>query len=131
MCRGCKRFEHEVIGWNSYNQKQKLIIAERLESYLAKCVEQRFEIVDEQLLLQQIQHQQISFKQEQSPFCWVFDLLRAGASQINDLEEYGLQLYPDLTAPTLTEVCDAIDRDYYALSCAYFDRYIAPGQLTK
>lgn len=98
---------------------------------MAKCVEQRFNIIDEPLLLQQIQHQQIPFKQEQSPFCWVFDLLRAGASQINNLEEYGLQLYPDLTAPTLTEVCDAIDRDYYALSCAYFDRYIAPGQPTK
>lgn len=127
VCRGCKRFEHEVIDWNGYSHAQKLIIAERLESYLAKCVAQRFEIFDEQLLLQQIQHQQIPFKKEQSPFCWVFDLLRAGASQIHHLADYGVQLYPCLDEPSLVDVCEAIDRDFYALSCAYYDRYIAPG----
>ena len=36
VCRGCKRFAHEVIDWNAYSHEQRLIIAQRLESFLAQ-----------------------------------------------------------------------------------------------
>ncbi|MBU2887172.1 DUF1289 domain-containing protein [Gilvimarinus agarilyticus] len=127
VCRGCKRFSHEVIHWNGYTEAQRQIIAQRLEGYLTQLVANRFTIVDEALLLTQIEHQQINFKPEQSPYCWVFDLLRAGASQIATLADYGLQLntpWRDLPLPTIR---DDIDKDFYALSCAYYERYIAPG----
>ncbi|WP_226704400.1 DUF1289 domain-containing protein [Microbulbifer elongatus] len=29
VCRGCKRFAHEVIDWNAYSEEQRRIIAER------------------------------------------------------------------------------------------------------
>ena len=29
VCRGCKRFSHEVIDWNSYSQEQKRIYRSR------------------------------------------------------------------------------------------------------
>lgn len=127
VCRGCKRFSHEVIHWNAYSEEQRRIIARRLEGYLAKLVANRFDIFDEALLLTQIKHQQIQFKPEQSPYCWVFDLLRAGASQIERLSDYGLRFTGFGETPSLVEVRDDIDKEFYALSCAYYERYIAPG----
>ncbi len=127
VCRGCKRFAHEVIDWNAYSHEQRVIIAQRLEGFLTQVVENIIEVVDARLLLQQIKHQQILFKEEQNPYCWVFDLLRAGASQITDLEAYGLRLQPAWRNASLKEVRDTIDQDFYALSCAYYERYIEPG----
>jgi uncharacterized protein len=127
VCRGCKRFAHEVIDWNGYTQEQKVIIAQRLESFLAQVVQIHFTILDENLLLEQIKHQQILFKPEQNAYCWLFDLLRAGASQIEDLSLFGVMQLANSTHLSLTEIRDHIDKDYYALSCAYYERYIVPG----
>ncbi|WP_323814778.1 DUF1289 domain-containing protein [Cellvibrio sp. NN19] len=126
VCRGCKRFGHEVIDWNSYTHEQKLLIAQRLETFLAQIVQNMIQILDEKVLLTQIQHQQIQFKQEQNPYCWVFDLLRAGASQIQSLSAYGLALQPAWQGTSLAIIRDNIDKDYYALSCAHYERYISP-----
>lgn len=126
VCRGCKRFGHEVIDWNRYTHEQKLLIAQRLETFLAQIVQNMIQILDEKVLLTQIQHQQIQFKQEQNPYCWVFDLLRAGASQIQDLSAYGLALQPAWQGTSLAVIRDNIDKDYYALSCAHYERYISP-----
>jgi len=126
VCRGCKRFAHEVIDWNAYTHEQRLIIAQRLEGYLSQIVQNMIEIFDERMLLEQVKHQQILFKEEQNPSCWVFDLLRSGASQITDLNAYGLRLQPKWRNTPLTEIRDNIDRDFYALSCAYYERYVVP-----
>jgi len=126
VCRGCKRFSHEVIDWNAYSHEQRGIIAQRLESFLTQVVQIRIEIFNEKLLYEQIKHQQIQFKAEQNPYCWVFDLLRAGAGQIQDPEIYGLRLLPAWRNRSLPEIRDLIDQDFYALSCAYHDRYINP-----
>ena len=127
VCRGCKRFAYEVIDWNAYTREQKLMIALRLENFLVQVVQNFIEIVDRDLLAQQIRHQQIQFKEEQNPYCWVFDLLRAGASQVTDVAVYGLRLQPGCSGLSLREIRDAIDQDFYALSCAHYERYIEPG----
>lgn len=127
VCRGCKRFAHEVIDWNAYTHEQRLIIAQRLEGFLTQVVQNMVEVRDEKLLLEQIKHQQIQFKQEQNCYCWVFDLLRAGASQIQDLDVFGLRLQPAWQGTALTTIRDNIDKDFYALSCAYYERYISPN----
>ena len=127
VCRGCKRFAHEVIDWNAYSHEQRLIIAQRLQGFLTQVVQNMIEVVDENLLLTQIKHQQIQFKEDQNPYCWVFDLLRAGAKQIQDVQIYGLRIKPSWAHASLTEIREAIDQDFYALSCAYYERYIEPG----
>lgn len=105
------------------------MIALRLENFLAQVVQNFIEIVDRNLLLHQIRHQQIQFKEEQNPSCWVFDLLRAGASQVTDVEVYGLRLQPACRGLSLREIRDAIDQDFYVLSCAHYERYIEPGMV--
>lgn len=127
VCRGCKRFAHEVIDWNAYDQQERYIIVQRLEAFLVQVVQLRIQIVDEPLLLRQIKHQQIRFNQDQNPYCWVFELLRAGASQIRQPSEYGLRIRPECHDQSLPELRDQIDRDFYELSCAHYERFIEPG----
>lgn len=127
VCRGCKRFAHEVIGWNAYSEEQRRIIAERREGYLVNAVRSQLEIVDRELLLAQLRHQQIRFDEEQSPYCWVFELLRAGASQIENSAHYGLRPTPQALGVSLVELRKRIDEDFYALSVAYYQRFVVPG----
>ncbi|WGL17329.1 DUF1289 domain-containing protein [Microbulbifer bruguierae] len=127
VCRGCKRFAHEVIDWNAYSEDQRRIIAERREGYLANAVRSQLEIVNRNLLLSQLRHQQIRFDEDQNPYCWVFELLRAGASQIGDLADYGLVITPAARGVSLVEVKRRIDEDFFSLSLAYYQRFVAPG----
>jgi hypothetical protein len=101
-----------------------------LEIFLAQIVQNMIQVNDEKLLLTQIKHQQIQFKSEKNPYCWVFDLLRAGASQIQDLSQYGLALQMKWKGTPLTVIRDNIDKDFYALSCAHYERYISPCFVT-
>ena len=34
MCRGCRRFNHEVIQWNTYTAEQRLAVWKRLDAQL-------------------------------------------------------------------------------------------------
>lgn len=128
VCRGCKRFSHEVIHWNGYSQEQRRTIANRLEGFLSQVVANYFEIVDQGLLIAQMEHQQIRFQKDQPPHCWVFDLLKAGASQIDDISLYGLAVTPGYKSLPLPEIKLAIDADFYQLSVAHYERYISPAQ---
>lgn len=131
VCRGCKRFAHEVIDWNGYDQEQRQIILRRLEGFLSQVVQLRFEILDQELLRRQIEHQQVRFNPEQDPYCWVFDLLKAGASQIPEPGHYGLRVRPAWREQPLTELREQIDRDFYELSCAHYERFIQPGLIQE
>lgn len=123
VCRGCKRFAHEVIDWNGYSQEQRYTIVQRLEVLLKQVVAAKIRVIDSSLLKLQMQHQQIRFNEDSDPHCWVFELLKAGSSQIQDVSVFGLALQPEWHKSTLVEIKGAIDQDFYTLSCAHFDRY--------
>ncbi|MEJ2416782.1 MAG: DUF1289 domain-containing protein, partial [Exilibacterium sp.] len=44
VCRGCKRFAHEVIDWNAYTHSQRVLVAQRLESFLVQVVQSKVEV---------------------------------------------------------------------------------------
>jgi len=89
VCRGCKRFAHEVIHWNGYSQEQKRVIDQRLAQFLALCVANKFRITDLKLLTWQLEVQKIRYQADHDPYCHVFVLLKAGATQITEPEQFG------------------------------------------
>lgn len=127
VCRGCKRFAHEVIHWNAYSEEQRRAIDVRLQTLLRQVVEPKLKVVDEGLLRRQIDLQQIRYNPDHNSYSWVFDLLKAGAGQIRDIRQFGCELAPEWRDRPLREVRAAIDNDFFILSSAYYDRYIAPG----
>lgn len=127
VCRGCKRYAHEVIRWNSYSDSEKQLVWRRLEEFLITIISNWFELVDMPLLQTQLQKQKIKFNPALDPRAWIYDLLRAGASQIEDVTAYGLRLLPRASGMTLAAVNDAIEKNYLELSEAHYLRYFDPA----
>jgi len=129
VCRGCKRFAHEVINWNSYTADQKRVIDSRLSQFLSQCVSNKLRVTDVKLLEWQLSVQQISYTKNHDEYCWAYSLIKAGASQIQQPAEYGFELdirYRDIP---LVELKDMIDQEFFTLSQAHYDRYMLTPDL--
>ncbi len=59
MCRGCKRFSHEIVDWNSYDDAQKETIWERLETFKKQVVGQIVRFKDQDRFQSAIEDQKI------------------------------------------------------------------------
>jgi len=130
VCRGCKRYAHEVIRWNSYSDEERRIVWNRLEEFRTTIVSNWLEVVDEKLLSEQLNKQKIKFNPTLNPLAWAYDLLRAGASQIGDPELYGLRLLPRCKGMSIVSVNDTIEKEYLTLSEAHYARYFTDARLT-
>ena len=82
VCRGCKRFIHEVINWNSYSNDEKEIVNSRLEEFKVTILSHRFKVTDAELLSSKLKEHAINFNDALDPITWIFDLLRAYSSII-------------------------------------------------
>lgn len=127
MCRGCKRFAHEVISWNGYSDDEKRLVNQRLAEFLSRCTSNKLRVVDAALLERQLKLQQISYPAHHDPYCWAYALLKAGASQIEDPEGYGLQIDAEFRDVALSELRRIIDEEFHILSDAYYERYLELG----
>jgi uncharacterized protein len=125
VCRGCKRYAHEVIHWNSYTDTQKRMISERLDVLLTQIVAAKLTVFDAQLLAAQLQAQQVRYSAHMSPPVWVFELLRAGATQIDDPRRFGFMVEPGYRQLGLVALREQIDREFFILSEAHYQRYIS------
>ena len=41
VCKGCKRFSHEIVNWTKYSLEEREIINERIEKYKASLAEMK------------------------------------------------------------------------------------------
>jgi predicted Fe-S protein YdhL (DUF1289 family) len=128
VCRGCKRFAHEVIDWNGYDEAQRQLVVNRLDAFLTTVVNNKIDIVDEEKLLYQIRYQQLKIDLNLSSARWVYELLRAGAAQIQDTHAYGFRLKPDWQRFSLEEIKHFLDQDFFTLSSAHYERYIGANR---
>ncbi|TBU74069.1 DUF1289 domain-containing protein [Phytopseudomonas daroniae] len=131
VCRGCKRFHHEVINWNGYSDEEKQAVWLRLEMLLVQVMTAKLEVFDEALLLKQLEQRKIRFVPHQSAYCWAYQLLARGARVITQVDAYGISLLPEFRNWELPDLRDAIDREFFLLSEAHFERYIAPRFLRE
>jgi predicted Fe-S protein YdhL (DUF1289 family) len=131
VCRGCKRFCHEVIDWNSYSPTQQRVIDVRLSGFLSQCVSNKIRVLDKALLQWQLEVQQIRFVQHHDEHCWVFSLLKAGAGQIHNTGDYGFEVDLDYRELTLNDLRELIDQEFYILSEAHYERYMLSPDLFR
>ena len=131
VCRGCKRFSHEVIDWNRYTPAQKLAVDTRWHEFLSQCVSNELRVTDRDLLRWQLDVQQIRYSAHHDEYCWAFSVLKAGAAQILDTRVFGFELDARYRDMTLVELREAIDQEFYTLSEAHYERYIATPDLFR
>lgn len=131
VCRGCKRFSHEVIHWNSYTDDERMAVLSRLELLLVDVVRKRFYVRDKALLKSVMQRDNMAVDDRVDAHCWIQSLLRARASRIGALEECGVGVHAEYRSCTLVQLRDAIESDFDTLSQAHYERYIAPGMAVQ
>lgn len=129
VCRGCKRFAHEVINWNGYTPAQKNAVDQRLSGFLSQCVSNKLRVIDRALLEWQLQVQQLRYTRHHDEYCWAYSLLKAGASQIDQPAEFGLEVDLAYRTIPLTQLRDIIDQEFYVLSEAHYERYMLTPDL--
>ena len=122
VCRGCKRFQNEVIDWNGYQDSQKIAVLSRLESLKTQIMESKISIVNKKLLQNQLDTLDIKYVIDDNPFCWVFDLLRQASQSIDSLQDFGVVL-KDGVENNLFELKKVIESELFILSEAHFQRY--------
>ncbi len=123
VCRGCKRFNHEVIHWNSFNEEQKRLIDARLQDFLQRVSREYLIVSDEKKLAAKIEALKIRVAKHRGPYTQAFELLRAGGEQVQPFSDYGLHVQTAYSNWTVAQLRESIDRDFWQLSSAHFERY--------
>ena len=124
VCRGCKRFHHEVIEWNGYTDIQKETVWSRLESLKVLIMKSKIFIENQVLLQSKLDSLKISYYDKVDPYCWVFDLIKQASQSINDLSEFGLKPLFESDVE-LVELKRLIEEELFTLSDAHYQRYFA------
>ncbi|MFL2726345.1 MAG: DUF1289 domain-containing protein [Gammaproteobacteria bacterium] len=120
VCKGCKRFVHEVIDWNKFNSNEKELVNTRLEEFKIIVLKNRFLVSDQDLLAAKLKENAIRFNNALDPLTWIFDLLRASGTQELDLDQFGIKTLISEALPTIRE---QINKEFLELSEAHYDRY--------
>tara|TARA_B100001057_G_scaffold183876_2_gene184560 strand:+ start:2879 stop:3334 length:456 start_codon:yes stop_codon:yes gene_type:complete len=130
VCRGCKRYQHEIIDWNSYDQSEKSFVLNRLESLKVQIMEPKVTVFDAKLLKSKLLEYKVKFDEESNPLCWVFDLLRTGSQSIQNTKDFGFSL-SDTDISELASLKKDMEEELFELSEAHYDRYYKVEKYTN
>lgn len=121
ICRGCKRFAHEIVAWNSYSDDQRERVWDRLRALRDQATAVFVEIVDTNALHESSVAARIAGAVDLSPLSVTYELLRRKARDMRSLSDIGVRATrSDVTEPV--RVRDAIDLEFHVRSVAYFER---------
>jgi uncharacterized protein len=121
ICRGCKRFAHEIVAWNAYSDDQRERVWDRLRALRDQATAAFVEIVDASRLRESSMAARIADAADLSPLSVTYELLRRRARDMGSLSEIGVRaIRLDESEPV--RVRDAIDLEFHVRSVAYFER---------
>ena len=115
ICRGCKRFAHEIVGWNGFSGGQRTVVWTRLNQLLCESVRAYLTVVDEERL-RAIAPDRVPDAAGLPAEVVAFRTMCACPLPLNAL---GLAAKGD--AATTRETARRIDREFYTRSRAYYE----------
>lgn len=132
VCRGCKRFAHEIVQWNGFDEPQRLAVWERLLALRAGAVGALLAVDDHRRLLDAAGQLGLSGAADLAPENLLYELLQRlqWREQGLTLEQLGVRLLAaEAAEPAPEELLAAIDREYYRRSMAQYERnYRIPAE---
>ena len=120
VCKGCKRFAHEIVSWTKYSQEEREIVNDRLEKFKIQILQHRFAITDKNLFESMLEEKAINFNHSLDPLTWIFDLFRAAGSQTFDISNFGIKSLVQFNPKTISA---EINNELLELSEAQHERY--------
>jgi len=94
VCRGCKRYMHEIVDWNAYSAEERASVIGRISNLVQQVAEPVIEIVDVEQFHQALKYQHVRFDELAGPYVWLLEELR-----------------------------EQIDKDFFTLSQVHYERY--------
>jgi predicted Fe-S protein YdhL (DUF1289 family) len=118
VCRGCKRFAHEIVQWNGYDDLQKDAIWTRLHALRDEVVSQRIAVANETIFAQTCGQARLDELDGQARiYALVSHLVVTSAT---DIAEGGLRWLAGGT-PDARSVIQALDAEIYDRSIAHYE----------
>ena len=117
VCRGCKRFAHEIVQWNGYDAAQQTQIWQRLNTLRDEVVAQHLHVEDREVFAAyaaQAQLTHLSMAEQ------VYELMRHLVVKSEPLGVAGLAALSG-QEDALTAL-QAVDGEIYARSLAHYER---------
>ena len=127
VCRGCKRFEFEVIHWNGYSQAQREAVLARITALLEQVLSERVRVQEPVKLRAAAKAIGRNLKHTSSDAGLVYEVLRAHGGELPSLEQIGVVGLGPWRGAAPSACKAELERDFYALCCAHFDRYFVKG----
>lgn len=121
VCRGCKRFIHEVINWNSFNPEEKESVWKRLEKLKTLIMQSKISIINEALMEEKIEELQLKINSDLNSLSKAFEIVKLTSKSFDDLNEFGIEIVNKNVS--LIDLKEEIEKELYDLSVAHFNRY--------
>ncbi len=117
VCRGCRRFSHEVIEWNRYSDEQKRLIWLRLDEQLDRIVLPMIPYANHPQVAAFLISRQVRLPSDSSSGRYVYEALRVCNRAPELLIQSGLNMLDDQLKPLWQQV----DAGIYVLAMANFE----------
>ena len=115
VCRGCKRFAHEIVAWNGYAEHQRDVVWLRLRTLLAESVRAHLRVVDEDKLRAAARAAGIDTDMP-------VEALAFHTARVHTAALASLGLAARTAAPlAAAEAARAVDREFYLRSQAHYE----------
>ena len=114
ICRGCKRFSHEVVGWNGYTKTQQNVIWKRLRKLQIQAIESILQIENPDLF----DRAKSNISEELPNALICLEFLRNKLT----LDEVGIKVRFDFEGSTHQDIVRAIDQEFHLRASAYYER---------
>ena len=123
VCKGCKRFSHEITNWGKFSTDERAVVNSRLEQFKTTILEEKFTISDSELFESKMNEFSINFNSSLEPITWIFDLLRASSNKDLNVNDFGVEILPAFSDLSLLELRDLINQEMLQLSEAHYYKF--------
>ena len=123
VCKGCKRFSHEITNWGKFSTDERAVVNSRLEQFKRTILEEKFTISDSNLFESKMNEFSINFNSSLEPITWIFDLLRASSNKDLNVNDFGVEILPAYSNLSLVELRDLINQEMLQLSEAHYYKF--------
>ena len=123
VCKGCKRFSHEITNWGKFSTDERAVVNSRLEQFKTTILEEKFTISDCELFESKMNEFSINFNSSLDPITWIFDLLRASSNKDLNVNDFGVEILPAFSDLSLIELRDLINQEMLQLSEAHYYKF--------
>ena len=124
VCRGCKRFAHEIVGWNGFSEIQHKEIWERLTQLREGAIRQTIKVTNLNLLRKEAVDLDIADVNKISEWDIAYQVLVESSERAISVTDLGIESLSKktLNSGSAIELVRQIDHEFLRRSRAIYER---------